>query len=91
MIDKLQEDINRLIALYEAVKAENASLRSSLEESRRETQAAKEQIDLKCREVENLKLMAAVAGGAKDDSDVRKKVDGLIRQIDMCIKLVEAL
>lgn len=91
MIDKLQEDINRLIALYEAAKAENTQLKSSLEEKKREIAAAREQIDLKCREIESLKLKAAIVGGAVGDTDVKKKVDGLIRQIDKCIEMVEAL
>ena len=87
MLENVRQEIERLIARYEAEKAENARLREELRACEETGAALKKQImDLES-EIETRKLTAAFNAGVP--SDAKEKVDTLIKEIDRCISWLE--
>ena len=87
MLDNVRQEIERLIARYEAEKAENTRLREELRACEETGAALKKQIMELESEVETRKLTAAFNAGVP--ADAKEKVDTLIREIDRCISWLE--
>ncbi len=87
MLDSIRQEIERLIACYEAEKAENTRLREELRACEETGAALKKQIMELESEVETRKLTAAFNAGVP--ADAKEKVDTLIREIDRCISWLE--
>ena len=89
MIDKVKEKIQKLIAAYEAERAERVRLETELEKSESQNQEYRKQITELERTIDNLKLADAFKAGNADNTEARKKIDKLIKEIDKCITLME--
>ena len=90
MLEKLKADISMLVAMYEKerLKAESlsrilADREAELENYRAEVRKCKEQITGLNLQIDNLRLGKAFAGKGEG------AVDGIIKEIDECIKLLE--
>ena len=89
MLEDIRKNINRLIALYEAEKAENENLRSQLSESRAAVNSYREQISGLEEQRETLRLTQAFTAGGNMPSASKEKIDRMIKEIDRCISLLE--
>ena len=89
MIEKLRQRIQELISAYETEKQERKRLESELNKATKQNEAYKEQITELERTIDNLKLADAFKSGNTDNTEARKKIDKLIREIDKCISLME--
>ena len=89
MIEKLRQRIQELISAYETEKQERRRLESELEKATTQNKAYKEQIIELERTIDNLKLADAFKSGNADNTEARKKIDKLIKEIDRCITLME--
>ena len=89
MIEKLRQRIQELISAYETEKQERRRLESELENATTQNKAYKEQIIELERTIDNLKLADAFKSGNADNTEARKKIDKLIKEIDKCITLME--
>ena len=89
MIDKVKERIQQLIAAYESERAQRRSLETELEKSQLQNAEYRKQITELERTIDNLKLADAFKAGNADNTEARKKIDRLIKEIDKCILLVE--
>ena len=89
MIDKLKERIQQLIAAYETERAERIRLESELDQSQSQNAEYRKQITELERTIDNLKLADAFKAGNADNTEARKKIDKLIKEIDKCITLME--
>ena len=89
MIDKLRQRIQELISVYETEKQERKRLESELDKATTQNKAYKEQITELERTIDNLKLADAFKSGNVDNTEARKKIDRLIKEIDKCITLME--
>ncbi|MBR5833149.1 MAG: hypothetical protein IKY48_01040 [Bacteroidales bacterium] len=89
MIDKVKEKIQKLIAAYEAERAERVRLETELEKSESQNQEYRKQITELERTIDNLRLADAFKAGNADNTEARKKIDKLIKEIDKCITLME--
>jgi phage shock protein A len=87
MLENVRQEIERLIARYEAEKAENTRLRQELRACEETGAALKKQIMELESEIETRKLTAAFNAGVP--ADAKEKVDTLIREIDRCISWLE--
>ncbi len=87
MLENVRQEIERLIARYEAEKAENTRLRQELRACEETGAALKKQIMELESEIETWKLTAAFNAGVP--ADAKEKVDTLIREIDRCISWLE--
>ena len=89
MIEKLRQRIQELISAYETEKQERRRLESELEKATTQNKAYKEQIIELERTIDNLKLADAFKSGNADNTEARKKIDKLLKEIDKCITLME--
>ena len=89
MIEKLRQRIQKLISAYETERQERKRLESELEKSSMQNKAYREQILELERTIDNLKLADAFKSGNADNTEARKKIDKLIKEIDRCITLME--
>ena len=89
MTDKLKDRIQQLIAKYETEKAERIRLQSELAKSESHNAEYTKQITELERAIDNLKLADAFKAGNADNTEARKKIDRLIKEIDKCITLLE--
>ena len=89
MIDKLKERIQQLIAAYESERAQRVKLEAELEKSKSENVSYQKQITELERTIDNLRLADAFKAGNADNTEARKKIDKLIKEIDKCITLME--
>ena len=87
MLESVRQEIERLIARYEAEKAENEKLRQEFRTCEETGAALKKQIMELESEIETRKLTAAFNAGVPADAKV--KVDTLIKEIDRCISWLE--
>ncbi|HIT47659.1 MAG TPA: hypothetical protein IAC35_07380 [Candidatus Cryptobacteroides merdipullorum] len=90
MLEKLKADISMLVAMYEKerLKAESlsrilADREAELENYKAEVRKCKEQITGLNLQIDNLRLGKAFAGKGEG------AVDGIIKEIDECIRLLE--
>lgn len=90
MLEKLKADISMLVAMYEKerLKAESlsrilADREAELENYKAEVRKCKEQITSLNLQIDNLRLGKAFAGKGEG------AVDGIIKEIDECIRLLE--
>ena len=89
MLDKVKEKIQKLIAAYETERAARVRLESELEKSESQNQEYRKQITELERTIDNLRLADAFKAGNADNTEARKKIDRLIKEIDKCITLME--
>lgn len=89
MIEKLRQRIQELISAFEMERDERMRLESELEKTTAQNSAYKEQITELERTIDNLKLADAFKSGNADNTEARKKIDKLIKEIDRCITLME--
>ena len=90
MLTEIKSNFERLIALYESEKQRGDSLAAELEAARTEGEACRKQIDDLKDRIARLELKGAfIPSGDRSSADARKKIDGLIKEIDKCISLLE--
>ena len=89
MLDKVKERIQKLIAAYETERAARVRLESELEKSESQNKEYRKQITELERTIDNLRLADAFKAGNADNTEARKKIDRLMKEIDKCITLME--
>ena len=87
MLDNVRKHIEKLIALYEAEKAENQRLREELQEREETGATLRKQIMELESEIQTRKLTEAFSAAVP--TDAKAKVDTLIKEIDKCISYLE--
>lgn len=89
MLETVKQGIQQLIAAYETEKMERIRLQSALEQAQTKEEAYRKQIIELERQIDNLKLTEAFKASSGNSPEARKKIDGLIKEIDRCISLME--
>ncbi|MBQ8061424.1 MAG: hypothetical protein IJ205_05745 [Bacteroidales bacterium] len=88
MLEGIRKEIEKLISLYEAEKAERIKLQSQLEQCKAENDACRKQIGDLEQQVNNLQLSEAFGAGG-DKAAAKVKIEKLVKEIDKCISLLE--
>ena len=88
MLENIRKNIEKLIALYEAEKAENARLRQELHTSE-ETGAALRKHIMELESGIKARTLADAFSAEGNNAAAKEKVDKLIREINRCISLME--
>ena len=89
MLEDLQKNFERIIALYEGEKEKSTSLSAKLEASEAANQTYRKQITELERQIDDLKLAQAFLVTSGDPEMAREKIDRLIKEINKCISLLE--
>ena len=87
MFDGVKQKITQLIAAYESEKAECIRLRAELKKCTDLNETYEKKIIELERQIDNQKLAGAFLNG--DNTESKKKIDRLIKEIDKCISLME--
>jgi phage shock protein A len=89
MLEKVKQNIRKLIAAYEAEKMERTRLQSALDQVLAQNEAYRKQITELERQIDNLKLAEAFKADGAGSPEAKKKINSLLKEIDRCITLLE--
>ena len=88
LIEQFEGKIRKLVDLYDTVKCSNSELRSQLEAKDEEIRQLKEELASQQESYQNLKRSKVLEVSGHDIDDTKRRVSGLVREIDHCIKLL---
>lgn len=89
MLEVLQKNFERIIALYESEREKSAMLSSKLDASEAANQTYRKQISELERQIEDLKLAEAFLTTSGTPEGAKERIDKLIKEINKCISLLE--
>jgi len=90
LIEQFEGKIRKLADLYDTVKSSNSELRSQLEAKDQEIMQLKEELAGLKESYQYLKRSKVLEVSGHDIDDTKRRVSGLVREIDHCIKLLNA-
>lgn len=85
---RLKTKVEELIARYETLDRENATLRQSLAKCEADNQKKELKIKDLEKQIDNLRLKEAFLGASDDRTQAKKKVARMIKEIDACVSLL---
>ena len=88
LIEQFEGKIRKLVDLYDTVKCSNSELHSQLEAKDQEIMQLKEDLASLKESYQNLKRSKVLEVSGHDIDDTKRRVSGLVREIDHCIKLL---
>ena len=88
LIEQFEGKIRKLVDLYDTVKCSDSELRSQLEAKDEEIRQLKEELASRQESYQNLKRSKVLEVSGHDIDDTKRRVSGLVREIDHCIKLL---
>lgn len=89
MLEDIQKYISELIALYESERSRADDLSLRLSDANEDIRTLREQIVELNRQIDNMSLSQAFMAGG-DNTMARERIDRLIKDIDKCIRQLEA-
>ncbi|MDA3952904.1 MAG: hypothetical protein PF485_04605 [Bacteroidales bacterium] len=84
----LKDKIKKLLSLYNDLKAENAQLKSQKEENKTIIKNKEAELDFLQNKYNKLKLAKSLLASTGDSHDAKIKINGIVREIDKCIALL---
>ena len=90
LIEQFEGKIRKLVDLYDTVKSSNSELQGQLEAKDEEIRQLKDQLANLKESYQNLKRSKVLEVSGHDIDDTKRRVSGLVREIDHCIKLLNA-
>ena len=88
LIEQFEGKIRKLVDLYDTVKSSNSELQGQLEAKDAEIRLLKDQLTNLQESYQNLKRSKVLEVSGHDIDDTKRRVSGLVREIDHCIKLL---
>jgi len=88
LIEQFEGKIRKLVDLYDTVKCSNSQLQSQIEAKDEEIKQLKEELAGLKESYQNLKRSKVLEVSGHDIDDTKRRVSGLVREIDHCIKLL---
>lgn len=89
MLETVKQQIQRLIAVYESERKERERLQDELEQTKLQNIAYQKRISELEKQIDNYKLTEAFVVSGTNNTEAKKKIDSIIKEIDKCIALVE--
>ncbi|MBR5936050.1 MAG: hypothetical protein IKZ89_07855 [Bacteroidaceae bacterium] len=90
LIEQFESKIRKLVDLYDTVKCSNSELRSLIEAKDEEIKRLNQELDRQNESYQHLKRSKVLEVSGHDIDDTKRRVSGLVREIDHCIKLLNA-
>ena len=88
LIEQFEGKIRKLVDLYDTVKSDNSLLQSRIEAKEEEIRQLKEELAGLKESYQTLKQSKVLEVSGHDIDDTKRRVSGLVREIDHCIKLL---
>ncbi|MCQ2074842.1 MAG: hypothetical protein MJY77_06575 [Bacteroidaceae bacterium] len=89
LLDAFERKIRKLVAMYNDLKRENESLRKDIVDAKLREDELRNKISQLQSNYENLKLTKVLSVSGHDLDSTRKRVSGLVREIDRCIDMLK--
>ena len=90
LIEQFESKIRKLVDLYDTVKCSNSELRSLIEAKDEEIKRLNQELARQNESYQHLKRSKVLEVSGHDIDDTKRRVSGLVREIDHCIKLLNA-
>jgi DNA repair exonuclease SbcCD ATPase subunit len=90
LIEQFEGKIRKLADLYETVKNCNSELNIQLKAKDEEIRRLNEELSAQQQSYQYLKQSKVLEVSGHDIDDTKRRVSGLVREIDHCIKLLNA-
>ena len=88
LIEQFESKIRKLVDLYDTVKCSNSELRSQIEAKDEEIKRLNQELARQNESYQHLKRSKVLEVSGHDIDDTKRRVSGLVREIDHCIKLL---
>ena len=88
LIEQFEMKIRKLADLYDIVKCSNSNLKAQLEAKDEEIRRLNQELAEMKESYQNLKRSKVLEVSGHDIDDTKRRVSGLVREIDHCIKLL---
>lgn len=88
LLDVFEGKIQTLIGMYNDLKAENVRLRETISQNEARENELRLNMERIQAEYGNLKLTKVLSVSGHDLDSTRKRVSGLVREIDRCIEML---
>lgn len=88
LLDVFEGKVRTLIGMYNDLKAENERLRQTISLNEARENELRQEMERIQSEYGNLKLTKVLSVSGHDLDNTRKKVSGLVREIDRCIEML---
>ena len=89
LLDAFEGKIQKLVAMYDDLKKENESLRRDITDAKSREDKLRNEISQLQSNYENLKHSKVLSVSGHDLDSTRKRVSGLVREIDRCIDMLK--
>lgn len=90
LVEQFESKIRKLIDLYETVKCKNSDLLAEIKAKDQEIKRLNEKIALLEESYSTLKQTKVLEVSGHDIDSTKRRVQGLVREIDHCIKLLNS-
>jgi len=88
LINELRANVKKAGALVQRLREENRELKQRLEEQERVRKEKERELQDLQTKYETLKLAKSLTGVAPEGEDAKGKINGIIRDLDRCIGLL---
>ena len=88
LIEQFEGKIRKLVDLYDTVKSSNSELQGQLEAKDEEIRQLKDELAGLKESYQNLKRSKVLEVSGHDIDDTKRRISGLVREIDHCIELL---
>lgn len=88
LIEQFAEKLRKLMDMYESVKSDNRQLKNQLEARNAELEAMKKKMAKMDESYMNLKQSKVLEVSGHDLDNTKRRISGLVREIDHCIDLL---
>lgn len=89
ILDVFEEKLQKFIRMYDGLKQENLQLRQAIEDGKSRESELQKKLDRISADYENLKTTKVLSVSGYDLESTRKRVSGLVREIDRCIDMLQ--
>lgn len=90
LIEQFEGKIRKLADLYDTVKSSNSELREQIDAKDQEIRQLKDELATLKESYQYLKRSKVLEVSGHDIDDTKRRVSGLVREIDHCIELLNA-
>lgn len=90
LIEQFESKLRKLVDLYETVKGTNSELQQQLAAKDDEIKRLNAELSGLRESYQNLKRSKVLEVSGHDIDDTKHRISGLVREIDHCIKLLNA-
>ena len=88
LITSLKEKLNKLVVKYEDKKQKYNTLLDENDEQKKEIESQKIEFEQLKTKYKKLELTKAFLSSSEDTHDAKLKINGIVREIDNCIALL---